>query len=127
MARPSHSAVWFRPSKPSRNFSISAMKPSASVENPASLGSCPTKIVIARPFMYPTCTSFDNRSATKPSLPAPSPMRITPTITAIIPASAMAVSGSSATTTSGTIAAKISGDTDESGPSTSTRDGPIRA
>ncbi len=43
------------------------------------------------------------------------------------PPSAMAVSGSSLTATIGKIAAKISGDTDESGPSTSTRDGPISA
>ena len=43
---------------------------------------------------------------------------------AIIPASAIAVAGSSPATSSGAIAAKISGDTDESGPSTSTRDGP---
>ena len=40
-----------------------------------------------------------------------------------MPASAMAVAGSSVAS-SGTIAAKISGDTDESGPSTRTRDGP---
>ena len=52
---------------------------------------------------------------------------MSPTITAIIPASAIAIAGSSVATTSGVIAAKISGDTDESGPSTSTRDGPISA
>ena len=49
---------------------------------------------------------------------------MSPTMTAIIPASAMALAGSSPATTSGAIAAKISGETDESGPSTSTRDGP---
>ena len=41
-----------------------------------------------------------------------------------MPASAIAVAGSSPATSSGVMAAKISGETDESGPSTSTRDGP---
>ena len=49
-----------------------------------------------------------------------------PTSSASIPASAIALAGSSATS-SGVIAARISGDTDESGPSTSTRDGPKMA
>ena len=49
-----------------------------------------------------------------------------PTISAIIPASAMASAGSSVTS-SGTIAAKISGATEESGPSTRIRDGPMSA
>ena len=49
-----------------------------------------------------------------------------PTMIASIPASAMAVAGSSVTI-SGTMAAKISGETAESGPSTSTRDGPSSA
>ena len=48
---------------------------------------------------------------------------MSPTIKASIPASAIAVPGS-LVAMSGTIAAKISGDTEESGPSTSTRDGP---
>ncbi len=52
---------------------------------------------------------------------------MSPTMIAIIPARAMALLGSSPATTSGVIAAKISGDTDESGPSTSTRDGPKTA
>ena len=51
---------------------------------------------------------------------------IRPTSTAIIPARVIAVAGLSAAT-SGRIAAKMSGDTDESGPSTRTREGPIRA
>ena len=84
-------------------------------------------MVIARPFMYPTWTSLESRSATNPSLPMPSPIRIRPTITAIIPARVMAVAGSAVTTTSGTRAAKISGETDESGPSTRILDGPITA
>ena len=83
-------------------------------------------IVIARPFMYPTWTSLDNRSATNPSLPTPRPISIRPTIKASMPASAIAVFGS-LVAISGTIAAKISGDTDESGPRTSTRDGPNSA
>ncbi len=52
---------------------------------------------------------------------------MTPTRIANIPARAMAVLGSSPATTSGASAAKISGDTDESGPRTSTRDGPMIA
>ncbi len=75
----------------------SSTKPSASVENPHSLGSWPTMMVIASPFMYPTWTSFESRSATKPSFAIPSPIRISPTMIAIIPASATAVSGSPAT------------------------------
>ncbi len=73
--------------------------------------------------MYPTCTSLDNRSATKPSLNAPSPTSTSPTRMASIPARAIAAPESPATN-SGTIAAKINGDTDESGPSTRTREGP---
>ena len=80
-------------------------------------------IVTASPFMYPTCTSLDRRSATNPSLPRPSPISISPTSNASMPASTIAEWGSPVTS-SGVIAAKISGDTDESGPSTSTRDGP---
>ena len=49
-----------------------------------------------------------------------------PTSNASMPASAIALPGSS-TTSSGMIAAKISGETEESGPSTSTRDGPNTA
>ena len=51
---------------------------------------------------------------------------MSPTSSASIPASTIALPGSSATS-SGVIAAKISGETDESGPSTSTRDGPNTA
>ena len=49
---------------------------------------------------------------------------MSPTSSASIPASAIAFAGSSPATSSGAIAAKISGDTEESGPRTSTRDGP---
>ena len=93
-ATPITSAVVFVWSSPDTNAFVSSMKPSASVENPKSFGSWPTMIVIARPFMYPTCTSLDRRSATNPSLPRPSPISIAPTISAIIPARAIAVLGS---------------------------------
>ena len=46
---------------------------------------------------------------------------------AIMPASAIALAGSSPATTSGVIAAKISGPSDESGPSTRIRLGPMIA
>ena len=46
---------------------------------------------------------------------------------AIIPASAMALPGSSPATTNGVIAAKMSGPSDESGPSTRIRLGPMMA
>ena len=49
-----------------------------------------------------------------------------PTSSASMPASAMAVAGSFVASR-GTIAAKIIGDTDESGPSTRIRDGPNTA
>ena len=51
---------------------------------------------------------------------------MSPTSSASMPASTIALPGSS-TTSSGVIAARISGETDESGPSTSTRDGPKTA
>ncbi len=83
-------------------------------------------IVIASPFMYPTCTSLESRSATNPSLPSPRPISVRPTRTASIPASAIAVFASPPAS-SGVIAARISGEIDESGPSTSTREGPNSA
>jgi hypothetical protein len=46
---------------------------------------------------------------------------------ASMPASAIAFAGSSPATTRGMMAAKISGPSDESGPSTRIFDGPIRA
>jgi hypothetical protein len=49
-----------------------------------------------------------------------------PTISAIIPASAIAVAASFVTS-NGVIAAKISGATDESGPRTRIREGPKNA
>ena len=50
-----------------------------------------------------------------------------PTSNASIPARAIASAGSFDAPRIGTIAAKMSGDTDESGPSTSSRDGPKTA
>jgi hypothetical protein len=44
-----------------------------------------------------------------------------------MPASSIAVAGSFAPVNRGVMAAKISGDTEESGPSTSTREGPMIA
>ena len=44
----------------------SPIRPSASTENPNSLGSWLTRIVSARPFMYPIWVGFDRRSAMKP-------------------------------------------------------------
>ena len=96
------------------------------MEKPNSFGSCPTMIVMASPFMYPTWTSLESRSATNPSFPRPSPISVRPTSTASIPASAMAVAGSPPAN-SGVMAARINGEIDESGPSTSTRDGPNSA
>ncbi len=51
VARPTTIAVRLRSSKPSTKARSSSMKPSASVENPQSLGSWPTMIVRASPFM----------------------------------------------------------------------------
>ena len=127
MISPSVSAVVSRWSKFVTNSRTSPTNVSASVENPLSFGSWPTMMTIARPFMYPTWTSLDSRSATKPNLPTPSPTSMTPTRMASIPARAMALAGSSPATTSGAIAAKISGPSDESGPSTKIFDGPIKA
>jgi hypothetical protein len=110
-----------------KNARSSSRKPSASVEKPNSLGSWPTMIVMPRPFMYPTCTSTESRSTTNPSLATPSPISMTPTISASMPASMIAVDGSSPATSRGASAAKMSGDTDESGPRTRMRDGPMTA
>ena len=113
-------------SRCSNHATTSAPKEVASVENPHSFGSCPTMIVMARPFMYPTWTSLASRSATNPSRPSPIAISMRPTNSASMPASATCVFTSPGTA-SGTIAAKISGETEESGPSTSTRDGPKTA
>ena len=126
-ATPTSSVVVFVWSRPSTNALTSSMKLSASVEKPNSFGSWPTMIVMPRPFMYPTCTSLESRSATKPSFPSPSAISSRPTNTASIPARTIAVPGSPPATSSGVIAARISGEIDESGPRTSTRDGPNSA
>ena len=44
---------------------------SASTEKPKSLGSWPTTMVSASPFMYPICVGLDSSSATNPSLKSP--------------------------------------------------------
>ncbi len=111
----------------SANCLTSSRKLSALVEKPNSFGSWPTMIVMPRPVMYPTCTSLESRSATKPSFPSPRQISSSPTITASIPARAIAVPGSPPATSSGVIAARISGEIDESGPSTNTREGPNSA
>ena len=61
-----------------------------------------------------------------PSLPMPRPISMRPTMSASIPARAMAVAGSG-TVISGMMAAKMSGETAESGPSTRIRLGPSSA
>ena len=48
---PTTSVVAWVPSSPRKNSSISSTNPSASVENPNSLGSWPTMMVMASPFM----------------------------------------------------------------------------
>ena len=50
-ATPSTSVVVCVWPRPSTNALTSPRKESASVENPNSFGSCPTMIVIPRPFM----------------------------------------------------------------------------
>ena len=55
---------------------------SASTEKPKSLGSWPTTMVSARPFMYPICVGLDRSSATNPSLKTPASTVIAPTINA---------------------------------------------
>ncbi len=125
--RPTTSVVPCVFSMLSTNARTLSTNESASVENPNSFGSCPTMMVMPRPFMYPTCTSLASRSATKPSLPTPSPISMSPTRMASIPASSRARCGLPPDSSSGVMAARISGDTDESGPSTSTRDGPNTA
>src|SRR5690242_19559967 len=54
---PTASAAPFVLSRLSTKATTSPPKELASVEYPNSFGSWPTTIVIARPFMYPTCTS----------------------------------------------------------------------
>ena len=115
-----------RPSAtPWRKAAVSATRPSASVEKPNSLGSCPMKMTTARPARYPVRTGLESRSATKPSFPKPAPTVISPTRSASIPASAMAVSGSPAAR--GRMVAAIMGPRDESGPRTRTGEGPTSA
>ena len=115
-----------RPSRtPTTNSRTSSARPPASVENPNSLGSWPMKMTIARPARYPVRTGFDSRSAMKPSFATPAATVTRPTMSASIPASAIAASWLPAA--SGRIVAAIIGPSDESGPRTRIGDGPIRA
>ena len=108
-----------------RTPATSSTKPSASVENPNSFGQLADDdgdrqaVHVADLHLLGEQVGDEARACRGRGR-----SRSAPTITAIIPASAIAVPGSSPATTSGTIAAKISGETDESGPSTRTRDGP---
>ena len=113
--------------RPSANPVTSPRKPSASTLNPNSLGSCPTRMVRARPFIYPIIVGLEIRSAMKPSLATAPRTRIPPTISASIDASAMARSGLPSAPASGRIVAAIIGPSEESGPSTRIRDGPNTA
>ena len=51
VARPISRAVVFVSLRPETKAFVSSTKPSASVEKPNSLGNCPTRMVIASPFM----------------------------------------------------------------------------
>ena len=126
LTRPTASAaVTVLPSAtPLTNPFTSSMKPSASIENPNNFGSCPTRIVTARPFMYPIIVGFDRRSAMNPSLSTPPSTVIAPTRSASIDASSIARCGSPFAPSNGRSVAAIIGPSDESGPSTSMRDGP---
>ena len=76
--------------------------------------------------MYPTWTSFDRRSATNPNFATPSPISISATIRANMPARAISLCVSPGTRR-GSRAAKIIGEMEESGPSTRMREGPKTA
>ena len=122
LSRPMPSAQGLVWSRFWTNAAISATSPLASVLNPNSLGSWPTKITTARPARYPVRTGFESRSATKPSLARPAPVVISPTRIASIPARAIASSWLPAAR--GRIVAAIMGPSEESGPSTRTGEGP---
>ncbi len=77
--------------------------------------------------MYPICVGFDSNSATNPSLNTPASTVSPPTIRASIDAYATALPGSPFAATRGSTHAAIIGPRDESGPSTSTLDGPNTA
>ena len=77
--------------------------------------------------MYPIWVGFESRSARKPSFAIPATIMIVPTSSAIIDASAIARSGSPFEPRIGSRVAAIIGPSDESGPRTSTRDGPKTA
>ena len=105
MTPPTARVAGFVSPMPRTKAATSSTNECASVEKPNSLGSCPTMMTMPSPFMYPTWTSFDSRSATKPSLATPSPISIAPTNRASIPARAIEVAGSPDAAATGTIAA----------------------
>ena len=113
--------------RPCTNPAPSSTRLSASTEKPRSLGSWPTTMVSASPFMYPTCVGFDNSSATNPSRKTPASTVIAPTSNASSEAYATARPGSPSATVSGITVAAIIGPSAESGPSTRTLDGPKTA
>ena len=107
---------------------MSATRPSASTVKPNSAGSWETITTSATPFRKPMRIGLDSRSVTNPNRRAPPTTRTRPTSRARRPASATRRSApSEPAAASGTIAAPMIGASDESGPRTSTRDGPTRA
>ena len=108
-----------------QNAAISGNNPSASTENPNSLGNCPTTIVTASPARYPTRMGRESKSATKPSFSTPAAVHSTPTISASVLAYATAASWLPAA--SGRMTAAIMAPSAESGPSTRNGDGPKAA
>ena len=118
--------VWVSPSATA--FSVARISPTrvvASTEKPSSLGIWFTITTTATPMRYPVRIGLESRSVTNPRRRKPATTRMTPIMIANRPASATARSGSPAAR--GRIDEAMIGASDESGPSTSTRDGPTTA
>ncbi len=109
---------------PSTKALLSSNNRSALALNPKSRGSWLTSTTMAMPLRKPTRTGFESNSARMPARANPAITHMAPMRRASIPASATAVAGSPCAPRSGRIAATMSGPNAESGPSTSTRDGP---
>jgi hypothetical protein len=77
------------------------------------------------PFMYPTRTGFESRSVTKPTFAMPATTQKSPVSRASIEPNAMARASSPGAIDHTT--APMSATKPESGPSTSTREGPNTA
>ncbi len=106
------------------------MKLSPSTENPNSFGNWPTRMVSASPFIYPIMVGFDRRSATNPKRARPASVVMAPTSNASIERRGQGDGPSwisPCAPTSGKMVAAIIGPREESGPNTSTFDGPNRA